>query len=326
MNESFSRFEAYMAEARSRLNQTLGELLSGMRELKLYPQAMYALTSGGKRLRPILTLASGEAVGGERGRLLPLALSFELIHTATLIHDDIIDGDVERRGRPALHIEWRNKAILGGDALFVRAVNLLSDYGSEIVKVVAEAALEVCDGQFMDVTLTLKEACESDILLKVRKKSAALFRAAAQCGALVGGGSRSEVEALRNHGENFGMAYQLADDLREIMEGNFRDLENGRLTLPYLHLYTHGEAKVRSLLEEKFGSGEISREEAEAILKGLEASGSLEYSEKKIAEYVAKALESLDGLKEGYHKEFLKFFACHYTGNERLLLKAQVKG
>jgi octaprenyl-diphosphate synthase len=321
LNGNYTEFEAYMFEARRKLNENIKSLLLGMKELKLYPQARYALTSGGKRLRTILTIASGEAVGGESVKLFPLALSFELIHTATLIHDDIIDGDSERRGKPALHMEWRNKAILGGDALFVRAINILSEYGSEIVGVVTEAALEVCDGQFMDVTLMLREASQDDVLLKIRKKSAALFRAAAQCGALVGGGSRSEIEALKSYGENFGVAYQLADDLKEIKEGKFRDLESGRLTLPYLHLYEHGGSRLKSLLEEKFGSGKLSDKDVKTVLEGLEAYGSLEHSEEKIAEYVAKALRSLNSLREGYYKDFLKYFVCHCAGKEKLLLE-----
>jgi geranylgeranyl diphosphate synthase type I len=210
LDEALSR---YVSEARASLEKAFKALLSELKNLTLHPQAVYALTSGGKRLRPVLALLAGEAVGGSRQTLIPLAVSIELIHTATLIHDDIIDGDEQRRGKPALHVQWRDKALLAGDLLFVKAVNLASTfYGCDVLKAITEASMEACDGEFLDVTMRLENSSEEEVITKVRMKSASLFKAASWCGAIVGGGTPSEVEALKLYGENLGVAYQLADD------------------------------------------------------------------------------------------------------------------
>ncbi|RLI15187.1 MAG: hypothetical protein DRO43_01980, partial [Candidatus Hecatellales archaeon] len=213
LDEVLSR---YVSEARVSLEKAFKALLSELKSLTLHPQAVYALTSGGKRLRPVLALLAGEAVGGSRQTLIPLAVSIELIHTATLIHDDIIDGDEQRRGKPALHVQWRDKALLAGDLLFVKAVNLASTfYSCDVLKAIAEASMEACHGEFLDVTMRLENSSEGEVIAKVKMKSASLFKAASWCGAIVGGGTPSEVEALKLYGENLGIAYQLADDLKE---------------------------------------------------------------------------------------------------------------
>ncbi len=308
-----SRLESYLSEARKTIEEGLRKLLKEMGNLALHPQTSYALTSGGKRLRPLLVLLSGEAVGGEREKLLPIALAVELVHTATLIHDDIIDGDFERRGKPSLYAKWKDKAILTGDLLFAKALNLVSDCGFEIIKVLAEASLELCDGEFLDITLGLDKSSEADLMVKVKRKSASLFRASAHCGALIGGGKPDEVKALKSFGENFGIAYQLADDLREIEEGDLKDLKAGRLTLPYLHLYRHGSPALRRLLRESFGSGRLSEKEVEILVKGLREYGSLEYCRRLVKDYLDRALESLQTLRNRPYRELLRAFALRYA-------------
>ena len=312
----------YVSEARGSLEKALKRLFLELEGLSLYPQAVYAL-SGGKRLRSLLTLLAGEAVGGSREALIPLALSVELIHTATLIHDDIIDGDEERRGKPTLHVEWGSKALLAGDLLFTKAISLATLYPKEVVRVLSEAAMETCDGEFLDVTMGFENSSEEGVLAKVRLKSAALFRAASQCGAMAGGGSPQKVEALKRYGENFGIAYQLSDDLEEAAEGFHKDLKAGRLTLPYLHLYQHGGSRLRSLLLKAFRGASLSREEVKVLSESLQAYGSLDYCRRRIASYVARAVESLEPLGETRYRRLLEAFAYNYTGcsNETLQVR-----
>ncbi|MHC1589555.1 MAG: polyprenyl synthetase family protein [Candidatus Hecatellaceae archaeon] len=314
LDEVLSR---YVSEARVSLEKAFKALLSELKSLTLHPQAVYALTSGGKRLRPVLALLAGEAVGGSRQTLIPLAVSIELIHTATLIHDDIIDGDEQRRGKPALHVQWRDKALLAGDLLFVKAVNLASTfYSCDVLKAIAEASMEACDGEFLDVTMRLENSSEEEVIAKVKMKSASLFKAASWCGAIVGGGTPSEVEALKLYGENLGIAYQLADDLKEAEEGLHRDLKAGRLTLPYLHLYAHGDERLKGILKSVFGTGRLSSGDVKALDEGLKAYGSLSHCKGKIAGYVAKAVGSLSPLRENHYKQLLEVFAHRFTGVE----------
>lgn len=304
------QLETYLKEARVTLEEALEKLLLQLEGLPLKPHAVYALT-GGKRLRPLLVLIAGEAIGGERRKLLPLAVSVELVHTATLIHDDIIDRDEERRGRPSLHVKWKDGAILAGDLLFSKAISLASrHYNSEIVSILAEAALEACNGEILDITMNFNSS-EEEVLAKIRMKSASLFRAAAQCSGILAGGKSWEVEALKSYGENLGMAYQLADDLEEAENGLHGDLEAGRLTLPYLHLYQHGDSRLKSLLEKGFGCGQLPVEEAKLLGEALKAHGSLRYCKGKLAEYLVKAVESLQPLRG--ERKLLEDFAYYST-------------
>lgn len=308
-------FLAYLSEAKKQVDVELCRMLSSLKELRLHPQMEYAALSQGKRLRPVLVLMSGEAVGGNRAGLMPLALAFELIHTATLVHDDIIDGDLLRRGVPTLYRQWKDKAILGGDALFVHAINLVAGFGSEIMKIVCRATLEVCDGEFMDVSLNLPSATEEEYLLKIRKKSASLFGTAAQCGCIAGRGRDVEVKALATYGEYFGMAYQVSDDLKELETEKSipSDLKNRRVTLPYVHLYRHGSDSMRNLLRETFERRKPSLSDAAEIFKGLEEFGSLEYCQRKIEEYAEVAEKSLASLRDNEYKDYLHHLLRYFT-------------
>jgi geranylgeranyl pyrophosphate synthase len=163
-----------------------------------------------------LVILSAQSVGGHVRKVIPLALAFELMHTVRLVHDDIIDQDLTRRGKPALHVKWSvNDAIFVGDAMIALAVNLASDYGEEILKTVSESALELCDGEHMDISLLLDSETEEEYFTKIRKKSVCLFRAAAYSGVLGGGGTPPRDKQPLLFWENFGIAYQLKDDLTE---------------------------------------------------------------------------------------------------------------
>lgn len=269
----------------------------------------YSILSKGKRLRPILTLMSGLSVGGKKEDLLDLAMALELIHTASLIHDDVVDSDRVRRGKPTLYRNWKNKSILTGDVCYALACNLITQYGDSIWQIVSTGAMELCDGQFLDVSLSLQECTEDEYLRKIRKKSASLFNVSAKAGAIVGGGSPDEITSLSNFGNLFGMAYQLKDDLEELLDGQApSDLLNGRVTLPYLHLYQNGNSRIRESLVKNFGSRRIPKEELASILGQIRESDSIEYCKKKIAKYVEESCDSLSELRESKERNHLLEF------------------
>jgi len=311
-------FKSYLSKTKSIIESELAKLVSRLSELNLHPQIEYAVLSKGKRLRPLLVILSAESVGGNRNKVMSLALAFELMHTATLVHDDIIDQDEMRRGRPALHKKWSvNDAILTGDALIALSVDLASEYGETILKTVAQSALELCDGEHMDITLPLIGTTEEAYFREIRGKSASLFKAAAYCGALAGGGSPSEARCLAAFGENFGIAYQLRDDLLDLThKGNMilKDLKNGRITLPLIHSYAASssdekkeiERKLRSLMDENCA---MNNETAENILQIIYRKGSLDYCEKKIDQHLHQAVSSIALLKDTEYKNYLSNMA-----------------
>jgi geranylgeranyl pyrophosphate synthase len=308
------KFQQYLSETRQIINLELSNLLSSISQMRLHPQIEYALLSEGKRLRPLLIILAAQSVGGDRSKVMPLALAFELVHNATLVHDDIIDGDKLRRGVPALYRKWSvNDAILAGDAMIALAINLAASFGAEVMKAVSQSALELCNGEYMDVSSSLNTTTEEEYFLKIKKKSASLFRAAMYCGALAGGGSSFEVESLAAFGENFGIAYQLRDDLLDLkLAGGFipKDLKSGRVTLPLIHLYRVSDFSEREMLENNLrilmrGSQTANNDAVERIFRSLVAAGSFTHCEQKITEYIQRSIASVTPLKDTEFKAYL---------------------
>ena len=306
--------QSYMAMTKQLIESELVTLLAKTSERDLHPYLAYTLLSQGKRLRPILVLLCAQSVGGNPKEALKLALSFELLHTATLVHDDIIDDDKLRRGDKALHIKWSlDKAILVGDALIALSVNLAADYGGKLMKILSNAGLELCAGELLDVSFSLKDATEKEYFLKIKKKSASLFRAAAYCGALVAKGKPSEVKALADFGEHFGIAYQIYDDVKDVTSRYLRDLRNGNVTLPFIKLFKRGDATTRKLLLENFGNKNVTLKVSKEIEYKMRKFGVLEYCKKKIEEQICKAQASLQNVRESLFKNYLLHFADYYN-------------
>jgi geranylgeranyl diphosphate synthase type I len=247
-------------------------------------------------------------VGGTREKVANLALAGELIHTASLVHDDLIDDDKLRRGKPTLHLKWsRDDAIVTGDALISLAISLAASYGPEILRTVANAALELCDGELMELKMGLQNSSEEDFFLKTKKKTASAFRVAAQCGAMACDGQQSDIGALAEYGEYFGIGYQLKDDLNNLFRGNPvpTDILKGRLTLPLLHLFERGSQKIQDLLLKSFGNSSLSEREASEIITELRMSDSISYCEKYVEENIVWAKNSIEGLPNSRYKSIL---------------------
>jgi geranylgeranyl pyrophosphate synthase len=298
-----------MHETKETIEIELSKFVSSL-ENKLIPQSKYALLSGGKRLRPMIVLLATQSVGGDRKKAIPLALAFELAHNSSLIHDDIIDKDVFRRGKLALCNNWPlNTAMLTGDLLIAYTVYLASSYGENILKRFSQSIIELCEGEYMDLKLTL-DSTETEYFQIIESKSASLFQAAASCGALVGGGSKQECECLSNFGKNFGIAYQLGDDLLDLKmsEGqDSEDLKKGRVTLPLIHLYGLSRSSEKKDIDENLRTAakqDLIKSDlaVKSLIKKLEETGSIAYVEKKLSEYTQMAIASLDPLKESRYK------------------------
>jgi len=308
-SQAFKRgFQTYIDELRNLINDKLTSLVSRIPYPNLRSQIGYVLLSRGKRLRPIITILSAQSVGGERESVIPLALAFEILHTSTLVHDDLIDEDKMRRGLPTLHEKWsRDVAILVGDALIAIAIGMVAEYGPRIIKLASACGVQLCSGELMDIALSLSDMSEEEYFMKIRSKSASLFRAAAECGAIAGGGSDNEVESLANFGENYGIAYQLKDDLEDLIssENILLDMRCGRATLPLIYLYQHGSSYIKNLLNEYFGKRNLPESVAKEILKELRSVGAIKYCKEKIAENINAACEGISTLKESRFKNYL---------------------
>ena len=223
----------YLTRNRKRVDEALEMLLLGDSHAtedvppKLLQALRYSVLDGGKRLRPILVLASAEAVGGDSQVAMPAACAIELIHTFSLIHDDLpcMDDDDLRRGKPTSHKVFGEAiALLAGDALFALAFEMLMTLRTEHAKVRA-CALEIAQasglhgmvgGQVADMELSRRQATLDDVRAVHRRKTGALIQASTTVGGIIGGGSDQQIEALRQYGGAIGMAFQIQDDILDV--------------------------------------------------------------------------------------------------------------
>jgi geranylgeranyl diphosphate synthase type I len=287
----------------------------------------YALIPPGKLFRPLLLLESALAVGGEIKDVLPAAVGSEYGHTASLIHDDIVDADDLRRGRASVHREFGlENAILAGDALIFRLFLCLAECrqtgvpADRIVtalEIAATSGIDMCRGQVLEQQITADSIRDLDRYLQmIELKSAAFFSSACQVGAVLGGGSDRSVRAVGDYGRQLGMAFQMIDDLfaftgdsATIGKPTTSDLRNRRLTLPVLLAYDRGDAEAVSALDSAFSSEADEAGILPAVTAALERTGALDRARRMAERHAAAAKEVLATLPDTPSRERLSWFA-----------------
>jgi len=256
--EAMNRLQSLVAEDMALVNATILERMQS--PVALIPQlAGHLIASGGKRLRPMLTLAGANLVGYEGKRHAKLAACVEFIHTATLLHDDVVDDSGLRRGQDAANVLWGNKpSVLVGDFLFSRAFELMVEDGSlRVLRILSHASSVISEGEVMQLTTSQNlKTSEDNYLSVISGKTAALFEAATQIAPIVAERPESEETALASFGRNFGIAFQLVDDAldysaREATLGKTigDDFREGKITLPVILAYRRGDGEERAFWE-----------------------------------------------------------------------------
>lgn len=273
----------------------------------------HLLAAGGKLFRPTLTLLAAELGSGRNAEVVAAAASVELVHLASLYHDDVMDDSSLRRGAPTANAKYDNStAILVGDLLFGTASDVVADLGPEAVKIQAQTFVRLCSGQIRDDRPAPGGADPVDYYLGVlADKTGVLVATAARYGAMFGGAGPEVVEAVRIYGERLGMAFQLADDLLDIASESDQsgktpgtDLREGKATLPVLFARAAGRPEDARLLE--LSSGPISSDEALAEALGLLRSHpALNEARVRTREIGAEAVEALAPVPESPAKAAL---------------------
>jgi len=237
--------------------------------VEMIPQiANHLISSGGKRLRPMMTLAAAQMFDYAGDGHVKLAMAVEFMHTATLLHDDVVDESALRRGRSTARMIWGNQAsVLVGDYLLGQAFRVMVDVGSlDALDVLSSAASVIAEGEVMQLGVAKNlETTEDDYLAVIKAKTAALFSAAAEVGPIIAGASRADRSALRSYGVNLGLAFQLVDDALDY-GGNAKDLgknvgddfREGKVTLPVILSYRRGTPDERA-----FWKGAIENAESD---------------------------------------------------------------
>ncbi len=301
----------------------------------LIPQlAAHIVAAGGKRLRPLLTLAAARLCGydlRQGQRHVQLAASVEFIHTATLLHDDVVDESVLRRGLASANAVFGNKAsVLVGDFLFARAFQLMVADGSlDVLGVLSHAAATVAEGEVLQL-MTQNDLATSEqrYLDVIHGKTASLFAAACEVGALVGGGhalpQQAARQALAAYGGSLGMAFQLVDDALDYAADQMQlgktvgdDFREGKVTLPVLIAYTAGDAQEKAFWERTVGQGEQTAHDLETALEAIARHDGIGMTVKRAEHYVSAAKTALAVFPDTAARQSLLDVASYTTHRAR---------
>ena len=277
----------------------------------------YLRSSGGKRVRPALTILSNYAVGGDAGRYnsIRMATVMEFLHTATLVHDDIIDEADTRRNRQTVNALYGNQtAVLMGDWLYMSAFETsLAERSLEILDILTAVTRKMTEGELLQLTQLGKiDVTQEDYLNIVQCKTAFLFSACCEVGAILGGASKTQQAALRDYGMNLGMAFQLTDDLLDftssedvIGKAAGVDLIGGKVTLPLIYLLDR-EGNAKQLVETVLRDRSYNNVSRVSIISALEQNGCLEHARTEADKFAEAARATLDILPESEHCDALR--------------------
>ena len=287
----------------------------------------YIRNGGGKRIRPAVLLMAARMAGYTGERAVLYASVLEFIHTATLVHDDIIDESQLRRGREAVHTRWGNHVtVLFGDFLYLKSMSLaLTQDDLAIIRLLCDVTLRIVEGEIYQLTKNgdgdLTEAEHFDI---VQSKTAYLFAGCARIGGMLGPITRDQQEALWQYGLNIGMAFQIVDDLldftgEEVALGKpvGGDLREGKLTLPVIHMRDRGGPRAAALLRKVVEAREVSLDEWHEIRALLTQTRSIEYASRVASDYVERAKKTLYSFPSSDARDALMFLPDYVVSRDR---------
>jgi octaprenyl-diphosphate synthase len=284
--------------------------------VELIPEiARHLIDSGGKRLRPMLTIAAAGMCGHDGEGRVRLAASVEFMHTATLLHDDVVDESDMRRGKKAARLLWGNQAsVLVGDYLLGQAFKMMVEVGSlEALEILSNAAAVIAEGEVMQLGAAKNTATtEDEYLAVIQAKTAALFSAAAEVGPVLAGKGKAERAAFRSYGTNLGLAFQLVDDALDY-GGNSSslgkqvgdDFREGKITLPVVLSYRRGTDGDRAFWRKVLETGEIGAGDLDRAIDLMRAHRAIEDTVERARHFGAVARDALAPFPESPHKAAL---------------------
>ncbi|MFO1203392.1 MAG: polyprenyl synthetase family protein [Tabrizicola sp.] len=250
------KLSAALADDMAAVNRLIRERMASEHAPRIPEVTAHLVEAGGKRLRPLLTLAAARLMGYPGDDHVKLAATVEFIHTATLLHDDVVDESERRRGRPTANLLWDNKSsVLVGDYLFARSFQLMVETGSlRVLDILANASATIAEGEVLQLTAAQDLATDEAIYLQViRGKTAALFAAATEVGGVISGASEVQIKALHEYGDALGIAFQIVDDMLDyggsdavIGKNTGDDFRERKLTLPLIKAVAKANSEERA--------------------------------------------------------------------------------
>ena len=314
-----------IAESAEKVNRFIEKVVDLEDEPQhLYRAARHIIDAGGKRLRPFLVLKSCKLVGGKEEDAIATAAAIELLHTFTLIHDDIMDKDEKRRGVPTVHNQWGVPiAIVAGDLLFAKVYEAITQFTDpkrvtakrivQVLKEVSEATVTICEGQTRDMMFESKKTVSEDEYFEmIQAKTAALFETSARCGGIIGGANNRQVERLGDFGRYAGIAFQVIDDVLALTAdekvlkkpvGN--DIREGKRTLIVVHALEKASKNQKKTILETLGDGSASPERIQETIELIDSLGAIDYAKEVAEKYIEKAKEALANFPASEDREDL---------------------
>ena len=282
----------------------------------------YIVNSGGKRLRPLLVLLSALAVNYKGDKHIHLAAIIEFIHTATLLHDDVVDESTLRRGNETANAIWGDhSSVLVGDFLYSRAFQMLVNIDNmAVMKLMADTTNQISEGEVLQL-LNVKNTStsEADYFNVIECKTAILFAAACEIGAIINNCEPATQQALHDYGLNLGIAYQLADDVldynstvEELGKNIGDDLAEGKPTLPLIYILEHGTEAQITIVKDAIENA--NADNIDNIHEAIQQSGAIDYCQTKMKQSASKAIAAIDILSDSDYKQALISlinFVCH---------------
>lgn len=303
----FDLVRAYIPEVEARMRAG-----DGTHHPNLQAAIEHLLSAGGKRIRPTLALLTGRMLGADLGNTITLAAAIEMLHTATLVHDDLIDGSLLRRGLPTLNARWTPGAtVLTGDYVFARAAQLAAETGSlPLMGVFARTLLTIVNGEITQLFRTKRAEAREDYFDRIYAKTASLFELASEAGAMLAGSSPEVITAMKAFGYHVGLAFQIVDDVLDFVGDQEQvgkpvasDLRQGLITLPTLcYLKQNPEDPGLSRI---LADGHLDGRMLEELIKAIRDSGAINESLEEARGFAAAGGANLAGVPDGPERDAL---------------------
>ncbi|MEM1073088.1 MAG: polyprenyl synthetase family protein [Pseudomonadota bacterium] len=309
------RLADYLQDEMVAVNTLIRERMASEHAPRIPEVTAHLVEAGGKRLRPMLTLATARMCGYEGPFHINLAATVEFIHTATLLHDDVVDESGQRRGRPTANLLWDNKSsVLVGDYLFSRSFQLMVETGSlRVLDILSNASATIAEGEVLQLTASTDLQTTEEIYLQVvRGKTAALFSAATEVGGVIAGAPEAQVRALFDYGDALGVAFQIVDDLLDF-QGDIGaigknvgdDFRERKLTMPLIKAVKKADASERAFWERTIEKGKQHEGDLEHAILLLNKHGALEETSQVARAEAVRAKAALEPLPAHLVKDML---------------------
>ena len=313
------RLAKWLAGDMAAVNALIRERMASEHAPRIPEVTAHLVEAGGKRLRPMMTLAAARLCGYDGPYHVHLAATVEFIHTATLLHDDVVDESEQRRGRPTANLLWDNKSsVLVGDYLFARSFQLMVETGSlRVLDILANASATIAEGEVLQLSAAQDLRTDEEIYLKVvRGKTAALFAAATEVGGVIAGAAPEQIAALNRYADALGIAFQIVDDLLDyggttavIGKNVGDDFRERKLTMPVIKAVAAADPEERAFWSRVIEKGRQSDGDLEHAMALMARHGTLDATRDAALHWAAQAKDALDALPAHELRDMLRDLA-----------------